>query len=487
MMQNMGIPCYDAYAAVSYPWIGLNPSNDPNFGTFKVRQDNGRPGDPISIKLLIQICHLALESKARYLWLDRLCVSQVDDGDKLWQIHRMCGVYKACSLCIIVPGGLQRLANMDEETPWITRMWTLQEAVIPRRAMVLYSPPNVATGRSLPVGHFWDQALDMCYGHLSDLTATYMDSDGDCSTYLLGQPSQGLAQLLHKALTSYSDSSSSDNGYERYLAIWQSAITRSADRPQDLLLSTMGIFNIQLKEGVQRSREEVFSAFVDQLRKEGHKGARITAFREAVSQAGSSESVSCQWKTLIDDLHRAFPLLEGGLSPTPYHGLPIRRCGPPIYEDFFGDKIFLGSALIAEDAGHSLQPCPINVSTPTRFHCLTVTPSSIQTEHHGHWEILPFYPEKIEWIYTHSGHMPSSASPVEGGYEKFEGQDASLYYALVQVVGEDGMKEEFIGKVGRHLVSILRYLKLFTNSFQTGCIYMSGGQQHVMKRGYQVL
>ncbi|KAF8173729.1 hypothetical protein K438DRAFT_128032 [Mycena galopus ATCC 62051] len=65
------------------------------------------------------------------LWLDRLCILEDSKPDKIWQIHRMFRIYQYCEVCLVFPGGLVRLAGLDDSTTWIDRAWTLQEAVVP--------------------------------------------------------------------------------------------------------------------------------------------------------------------------------------------------------------------------------------------------------------------------------------------------------------------------------------------------------------------
>ncbi|KAF8443852.1 hypothetical protein L210DRAFT_3643445 [Boletus edulis BED1] len=70
------------------------------------------------------------------IWLDQLCILQAraHSNDKHAQIKRMHQVYRSCVLCIVIPGGLQRLVCLDEETPWIRRSWTLQESLSPPKS-----------------------------------------------------------------------------------------------------------------------------------------------------------------------------------------------------------------------------------------------------------------------------------------------------------------------------------------------------------------
>ncbi|KAK7676655.1 hypothetical protein QCA50_020399 [Cerrena zonata] len=469
------------YATVSYPWVGVACRFDIDNPTFRVKQDGGRDGDPISINVLGSACLLALREGLQFLWLDRLCISQLDREDKPWQIHRMCKVFKQCCLCIILPGGLQCIARLYEETPWIKRMWTLQEAILPPKGFVVYNRQELK-GRNLPIVFtplrlfnyyhpvLHDESLAMAtippstvtgFSPLKKFTRMYV-TEVSFKIRLLGRPSAGYARLLYNALSSAA-TSSQNRKYQQYLAIWESAITRSSDRPRDLLLSTMGIFDIELEEGEQRSEESVFAAFVKEFRKEGHKGARITAFRVAVSKAHAS--VSVQWRQFIDDLYHSFPLLDGGISPAPDYGLPPDRTGPAIFVDGAGHQVFLGSALLVKEGVTSLQPCPIIVSTPTSFSC-RVPSDDLDREHNGHWELLPFDPERMEWVSPCDGFVPPKRTPVEGGYEMSRNGQVSLYYALTTVVDEWGNREEFIGKAGRH--------------FQ-GSVYRSGSDQHIVK------
>ena len=77
--------------------------------------------------------------KAKYLWLDRLCIMQTNKQDKNWQIKHMFELYSHCRQCLVLPGGIQRLVSLDEETWWVHRAWTLQEAMAPRASFVLFA------------------------------------------------------------------------------------------------------------------------------------------------------------------------------------------------------------------------------------------------------------------------------------------------------------------------------------------------------------
>ena len=84
-----------------------------------------------------------------YLWLDRGCIIQSSKEDRSWQMQHMGRIYKNCSTYLVLPGGLGRLVGLAEETAWIHRSWTLQEALSPRTTKCLFrweQPPAEISG-----------------------------------------------------------------------------------------------------------------------------------------------------------------------------------------------------------------------------------------------------------------------------------------------------------------------------------------------------
>ena len=145
-VQN-GVLCIDEfadfpsiqYAAMSYVWKGnpVDPPEAQSHHRFSVA--GALDGDPISVNVLSKACLAAVKHGASYIWLDRLCIMQTNREDKNWQIKKMGEMYKRCNPCIVLPGGVQKLVRIDEETAWIHRGWTLQELLMPERALVLLS------------------------------------------------------------------------------------------------------------------------------------------------------------------------------------------------------------------------------------------------------------------------------------------------------------------------------------------------------------
>ncbi len=117
------------FAAISYPWRDLQHPSGSTTPSFSV--SGATHADPISIDILHTACLAARMFSCDYIWLDRLCILQTQKEDKNWQIKRMFRIYKACDTCLVLPGGLVRLAGLDEPTTWIDRAWTLQEVVAP--------------------------------------------------------------------------------------------------------------------------------------------------------------------------------------------------------------------------------------------------------------------------------------------------------------------------------------------------------------------
>jgi hypothetical protein len=128
------------YSAISYVWKGLKVY-DGTLESFHVA--GALHADPIGFEVLRQVCLLSLKQGLPLLWLDRVSIIQTHRADKDWQIRRMHDIYKQCQCCIILMGGLHKLSVLEEheEGDWINRSWTLQEAVVPKRALCLFASP----------------------------------------------------------------------------------------------------------------------------------------------------------------------------------------------------------------------------------------------------------------------------------------------------------------------------------------------------------
>ncbi|KUI65812.1 hypothetical protein VM1G_02515 [Cytospora mali] len=263
-----------AFAAISYVWQGNNPGELFDERVFNVPVPlDAAPGDPIGIEVLHDACVAALARGATHLWLDRICIMQMSETDKRWQIQRMYEVYQRCHVCIVVPGGIQCLVRLDEETQWIHRGWTLQEAVAPRpeSVYVLFSwglgsrraragdmggtIEEVAPSRSAmtPLSLIVDASTTGCIsienGEKRLLVEVKLFSSHPADrTYrdfpLWGETRRVLAPNVGALARAMSTDLDQD---AKYHSIWQSALMRTSSRPVDMVFSIMGLFGVVLR------------------------------------------------------------------------------------------------------------------------------------------------------------------------------------------------------------------------------------------------
>jgi hypothetical protein len=112
------------YVPLSYVWRGLSCEGiePPVLGTMSIEGAVG--ADPISIDVLVTVGKCVVTLGCELLWIDGVCIMQNNEEDKGWQIQNMFDIYKHCINCLVLPGGLSRLTNLDEPTSWIHRAWS---------------------------------------------------------------------------------------------------------------------------------------------------------------------------------------------------------------------------------------------------------------------------------------------------------------------------------------------------------------------------
>jgi hypothetical protein len=177
------------YEALSYVWGNLTDLVDIEL--------SGRVFG-VTRNLYIALCRLRLLSNVRTVWIDQLCIEQNDYEEKSTQVRLMRQIYSQCSSGLIWLGELREdiserdaayvveyldyfdalmsgesknlikpiftscnadfhrfltsLRSMSRhECLWWTRIWTVQEAVLPRKAMVLWGPFQISWGIFLHV------------------------------------------------------------------------------------------------------------------------------------------------------------------------------------------------------------------------------------------------------------------------------------------------------------------------------------------------
>ena len=205
-----------SYEALSYAWRGRH-------GEEPQKQPIYVDGSPIEVSqsLFEALKQLRSDSGNRFLWIDAICINQADDDEKTWQVNLMRRIYTQCSQCIIWLGLSDTSLHSPEDAhiaadtiawiagegnmppwhqdhrklgraaaavkslmsvSWWSRIWTVQEAVLPSRATVYWGPAKLpwelmqrAADRliSEPQPHILPKELDQ-NGGLTDLQASLL-------------------------------------------------------------------------------------------------------------------------------------------------------------------------------------------------------------------------------------------------------------------------------------------------------------------------
>ncbi|KAG1728360.1 uncharacterized protein EDB91DRAFT_1350106 [Suillus paluster] len=275
-----------SYAAISYVWKGLPAHTNDEYGTFAIK--GAEDGDLISIDVLIHACTAAKrdyevkhyhdsrgfnDGSSRYIWLDKLCMLQDKHDvkarkDKPWQIRNMHQIYSKCTICIVLPGGMRRLARVDEDTTWIERSWTFQEATAQVNTFILFH---------WTLGKLDMEAKDLKFRYeevipgqsaiCTLITALQCNSLGrhrgfpidrkrrerQISVNLLGRTNDphvfallAVTESLRGVTEALPDVKEDDvlNAYRQ--GVWRCSLMRTSSRPVDTVFSIMGMFGVTL-------------------------------------------------------------------------------------------------------------------------------------------------------------------------------------------------------------------------------------------------
>lgn len=240
-------------------WRGLRYDETLISSQRFIAVDGAEDADPISFAVLRTACLASLKRGCEMLWLDRLCIMQTNDLDKGWQIKNMYRIYQSCKICLVLPGGLMRLADLSEETSWIHRAWTLQEAVAPPEVSCIFSWVldktihlqahfSVVINEIEPGESGMLDLLSLLRGTLkSPMTIREGVRElGDQHMNILAQssgPRRGPRSHI-KALLGALDQSKKPLQAN---AIWRAAFMRTSSRPVDMIFSIMGLLGVTLE------------------------------------------------------------------------------------------------------------------------------------------------------------------------------------------------------------------------------------------------
>lgn len=260
------------YAAVSYPWrdLQLPEGARPHEGCFRVH--GAEHADPITVSVLRTACVASRRFEVSLLWLDRLSMLQSSKEDKVWQIERMYTIYVHCNPCLVLPGGLVRLARPDEPTTWLDRAWTLQEAAasLGRDSVkCIFSFPYSCVDefrqsfRAGPLGasdFIWflssqlnivEDVLEPGNSAFCSLNALFRDINRTFSAF------EDLEPELAKHLRNFPvrfisppaarlETTRYTNHIRNHQYFWMSAFSRSSSRAVDMIFSIMGPLGVTL-------------------------------------------------------------------------------------------------------------------------------------------------------------------------------------------------------------------------------------------------
>jgi len=347
------------YAAASYVWRGNEPDQEFAGPVFSVK--GAENADPIGLEVLREACKASTAHGANHIWLDRLCIMQTDKEDKRWQIKEMYKMYHSCHICVVAPGGVQRLVRLDEETQWIHRGWTLQEAVAPPNVIVLFSWK--LGDREARVGNYKGafglikevtplKSAVMPLSLIVDASSTgtlsieigdkptdvkiklfsSLPSDRSYNDFPFWQPTRQILPPNVGALARIMGNSHGQDVKEH--SIWQSALMRTSSRPVDMVFSIMGLFGVALDTSKFGQNDRVPATIAlarEILAKGGRANWLAAAFRIPPSKQISTFPVfprtSVAGKAFVEVAHslqevsslmeNEYPIAEA-LAPTPH-------------------------------------------------------------------------------------------------------------------------------------------------------------------------
>ena len=252
----------ERFSTISYVWRGnpLLEGQQPPLGSFGVV--GAENADPVSIDVVKSACYAALHYDQLLIWLDKVCIAQAIKEDKNWQIQVMGNLYKRADPCIILPGGLSRLLPLEEPTSWVGRAWTLQEALLPQSAKVLFKwKHGKAVVQGVMAGSIHEiEPGETAVSDMATLLDGTMRSEMEVVTFpkrpdqsrtksmvptqIFGSKSLGVGQCLSLRCALWNNPRDTRELNES--AIWKSAVMRTSSRAVDMVFSIMALFDVKL-------------------------------------------------------------------------------------------------------------------------------------------------------------------------------------------------------------------------------------------------
>jgi hypothetical protein len=284
------------YSAISYVWKGNRKSHPSD--SFAV--EGASDSDRVDIEVFRVACTTAVERGADYLWLDQLCIMQMNEEDKNWQVQHMAIIYTHCRACLVLLGGIGGLVGEDETTSWINRCWTLQEALLPPSTLCIFkwsrghgklacstmSCPIDTNGTYgvLPLYQLITFSLNATTGFSPFLEAF---SGGQWPKTGPKETISFLNMLSHNreaplALTNALTKAGSMNLNEQRKeelesTIWRCVMMRTATKDLDAVFSAMGLFGVQLDPSHYETQLQALIALLQKSMENGRRATWLAA------------------------------------------------------------------------------------------------------------------------------------------------------------------------------------------------------------------
>ncbi|KAF7797005.1 hypothetical protein EIP86_008197 [Pleurotus ostreatoroseus] len=283
-------------------------------------------------------CSLSVRNGAGFLWVDRLCIIQTDTEDVRWNLQRMARAYRKCKQCLIFPGGLRRLASIHETTGYNERPWTLQEALLPARALVVFSSPSLKLSY-LPIRFAYTTLRSGVYAVSCGLHDLLQRARANETIRLFGDATTASTAHLLDALNRKHGAMSWEEQYALYRSVWQSAMLRKYQDPQDLFLCTMEVLGVRLNG--DRSSGAIVDAFLQAIQPQGLMDPRFVALARVVM---ASRDASPEWCSTYFQMLNSLTSEPSSSIYTPSHLFYLRlESGEMI------TALRLGTSLLVKD------------------------------------------------------------------------------------------------------------------------------------------
>lgn len=191
VLRSVDLPSLPSYEAVSYVW------GDPSIT--KPIDINGAAFN-VTVNLEAALRHIRKPDASRLLWVDAICINQADGTEKMQQIRLMRDIYQKCEQVLIWMGDFKTLGlaadqihtvfdtlaklvqndglleeDIDSnfyptleafmQADWWSRLWTVQEVLLPPCAVVLWGPESISW--SLLEEASWASCQDGSWPHMT--------------------------------------------------------------------------------------------------------------------------------------------------------------------------------------------------------------------------------------------------------------------------------------------------------------------------------